>query len=624
MGLTVGYETKNGLEIKRKFGNNVQKTQQNKTNSIKQTSSQVASLGNTPASDSFVSSLTGSVGSGNACTDGRDDGHISLLSKATNIVQGAARSVTNMAKAAIQHPFKTAGILAVGFVPVVGPAILGGLAVYGACQGTKEVVNAVKLANAADNDADAKAAWEHIGSGAFTTALSVTGAKATAKALNNQLSGGSATVNSIRNGMKKPTDILSSAYKETIQNGRAFIDTMKTKFNNAKKSASDSVKEFKESRELGEGKEYIKEKAQNYLDKKRYGETAKDVQSARAERKNAKTEFDNASKALEEAKAQNADTTEAQKIFDEANTKLNGLDKNSEAYKAAETKFKEATKEVGENSQAYKEAKAEFEKTTNGAEQNYKTAKKNTIKVRNKAQRKMENEAYAENEKFNNKKALEQSKEFANEVEANGDIVERYDSGAIKSQKYHDATANTDTEIHFDKNGKVLSEKVTNNTTGETTETLYDGKTSIKESVEGHSKKVTRTQKDGTSSETTNIKTKSGATKETHSNLDAKNKRTFSSTEYTGKLNDGSTINYKKEHIRNVNSKDTTVETYTTADGNSHTYTDGKLTKGSELTPAQRKLLEYNAKHNSANTTTIDPSALYAQQAAAALNTNRY
>ena len=587
MGLTVGYETKNGLEIKKKYGQNVQNTQQNKTNSIKQqTSASVASLGNSPASDSFTSGITGNVGSGNTCTDGKDDGHISLFSKVANVAQGVVRSGANIIKAAVKHPVKALAMTAVGFVPVVGPVVLGGLAAYGAIQGAKEVVGAINLANSATNDADAKAAWEHIGSGAFTTALSVTGAKASAKSLNNQLNHGSSTVDVFREkGLSKET--LSEAFKETKSNAKGFYDTAKAKLENIEKK----YKEFQVNKGLGNGKKYVKDEFQNYTDKKRYGDKAGDVQRQRQEVNKTKQELADAQEALNKARSEGKKGTELEtlkKNVAEAKGKLDGYKKGDKTgkYEKAEAEFKEATEKLDKNSadysEKYNEAKTNFENRIKGKKQEYSEIKKqNTTK----AQAKAEREAQVQATTKANKQAFETEKskltgdgyEFKVDENGNGVATKKGADGSSHEIKYEDYKPVSKKEMS---NGATINE--------ETFET-----------------------------------TKSGVKKSTNTASDIDGNTTSRTADYSGKLPDGTDVQYKQVYKRDADGTMQNVETYT-VDKETSKYTNGERTEGPELSFTQRQLYKYNAKHTGSDYKTIDSSVLYAQQAAAALNANRY
>lgn len=179
------------------------------------------------AGDQFVVSQ-----SGETCTDGNDDGKISLWSKIGNTIKGIGKGAVNMVKSAIKHPIKTALMVGACCIPVVGPAIAIGLGAYGVYQGGKTIVNGIKAANAATTDAAAKEAWQNVGNGTFTTAASALAIKGGASVLKGQLTGGSATVTGIKNGtLKGAKAIGKSVVKETGSNiqavGKGIKDTGK-------------------------------------------------------------------------------------------------------------------------------------------------------------------------------------------------------------------------------------------------------------------------------------------------------------------------------------------------------------------------------------------------------------
>lgn len=178
---------------------------------------------------------------GNVCTDGKDDGKIGLGSKIWNTVKGAGKGLLNMVGGALKHPIKTALGVAACFIPVVGPVIGAGFAAYGLFNGVKTIANGVKAANAADTDAEAKAAWQNIGNGTFTTVASAIALKGSASVLKNQLTGGSATVNGLRDGSLKGSNtaqtmknVAQSAGKETLGNMQAAGNAVRQKIKNAK------------------------------------------------------------------------------------------------------------------------------------------------------------------------------------------------------------------------------------------------------------------------------------------------------------------------------------------------------------------------------------------------------
>ena len=139
---------------------------------------------------------------GNECTDGNDDGKINFWSKIGNAIEGIGKSIVNGVKGmftdengkfSIWKTLKTVAMTAVCFIPGIGPAIGCAMAAVGIYKGVGGVISAAQAANNATTDAEAKAAWENIGGGAFTTAMSVVGLKASAGALSGQITGKIAT-----------------------------------------------------------------------------------------------------------------------------------------------------------------------------------------------------------------------------------------------------------------------------------------------------------------------------------------------------------------------------------------------------------------------------------------------
>ena len=154
----------------------------------------------------------------NTCTDGNDDGKISIWSKIGNAIEGVVGMGVNMVKSAIKHPIKTAAMIGACCIPVVGPIIAGGMACYGIYNGVKTVATAAQVAENATTDAEAKAAWENIGGGAAATALSVVALKGSAGMLKTQLKGGSSTVNAVK-GAKANGASAGELAKVAVENG---------------------------------------------------------------------------------------------------------------------------------------------------------------------------------------------------------------------------------------------------------------------------------------------------------------------------------------------------------------------------------------------------------------------
>lgn len=113
------------------------------------------------------------------CTDGKDDGNLGIGETLESFGKGLAGIVKTIAK----NPLLTAGTLLVGtgLTALTGGAILPAVIAFGATVGTGMIgVGAYKAATA-DTDAEAKQAWETIGTGSFTIATSVLGAKSALK-----------------------------------------------------------------------------------------------------------------------------------------------------------------------------------------------------------------------------------------------------------------------------------------------------------------------------------------------------------------------------------------------------------------------------------------------------------
>ena len=101
------------------------------------------------------------------CTDGKDDGKLSFGEK----MESFGKGLGGIVKAAIKNPIATTATVAAGVAlgALAGPVVVAGIGL--ACGVGMLGVGAYK-ASKADNDGDAKQAWETIGTGVITTALS--------------------------------------------------------------------------------------------------------------------------------------------------------------------------------------------------------------------------------------------------------------------------------------------------------------------------------------------------------------------------------------------------------------------------------------------------------------------
>ncbi len=160
-------------------------TNQNTVNSTVQTNNTNNISIPETESDTFVSQ------SGEKCTDGKDDGKIGLGSAIWNTIKGVGKTAVNMVKGcftdgegkfSLGKTLLSVGTAALCFAfPGIALAACGIGAVAGAVQVGKGVYNALT----ADNDAEAKLAWQNVGGGALTTGLSIAGAKASYNAVMN-------------------------------------------------------------------------------------------------------------------------------------------------------------------------------------------------------------------------------------------------------------------------------------------------------------------------------------------------------------------------------------------------------------------------------------------------------
>ncbi len=192
---------------------------------------------------------------GETCTDGEDNGRIGFWGALGNTLKGIWNAGKNMVKSAVEHPIRTALMIGACCIPVVGPILGAGLAAYGVAKGVMTIGQGIAIANSATSDAEAKLAWQNVGNGALTTGVSVIGLKASAGALRGQLTGGSATVNAIRNHASIG-EIGRTAVAETGSNMLGILKAIKTKgenlYNNTKSFGQHLGEAFKKNMTMGD------------------------------------------------------------------------------------------------------------------------------------------------------------------------------------------------------------------------------------------------------------------------------------------------------------------------------------------------------------------------------------
>lgn len=124
----------------------------------------------------------------NKCTDDKDDGKVGFWNATGNVLEGALKSINplNILKNLTcneegKFSFgKTLTNVAIGVgvaalttaFPVAGGAVIAGLGAMGAVSGATKALDNVQTALSAETDAQAKAAWENVGSGSVETAIS--------------------------------------------------------------------------------------------------------------------------------------------------------------------------------------------------------------------------------------------------------------------------------------------------------------------------------------------------------------------------------------------------------------------------------------------------------------------
>lgn len=178
----------------------------------------------------------------NSCTDGVNDGKISFGSKVANLAEGVWDMGVNAVKTAIKNPIQTALAIGACCIPVVGPFIGGAMAIGGIVNGVKQVGTAIQVANSATTDAEAKAAWENIGSGAGATALSAVALKGSAGLLKSQGTTAISAYNGLKASGATTGQIVTAGIKGMAQGTMSNIAAVvKAPFKAAEKMYDDYV-----------------------------------------------------------------------------------------------------------------------------------------------------------------------------------------------------------------------------------------------------------------------------------------------------------------------------------------------------------------------------------------------
>lgn len=130
------------------------------------------------------------------CTDGKDDGKIGVLSALGNMAKGIGKTIVNGVKGMVTDKEgnfslgKTLLSVGTAALCIAVPAVGVAACAVGAVAGGVQVAKGAIAASQAETDAEAKEAWQNIGGGTFTAAVSVAGAKAGMKAVNKTSTAG--------------------------------------------------------------------------------------------------------------------------------------------------------------------------------------------------------------------------------------------------------------------------------------------------------------------------------------------------------------------------------------------------------------------------------------------------
>ena len=153
------------------------------------------------------------------CTDGKDDGKLGF----GETMESFGKGLAGLVKGAINHPIATAATIGVGAVAVAltGGAILPVMIAAGATLGAGMIGVGAYNAATAETDAEAKKAWETIGTGTFTVGASVLGAKS---ALNQANKAGVASAQGAKD---------MSIGKAFVQNFKSIPEALKVSKGNA-------------------------------------------------------------------------------------------------------------------------------------------------------------------------------------------------------------------------------------------------------------------------------------------------------------------------------------------------------------------------------------------------------
>ena len=186
------------------------------------------------------------------CTDGKDDGKITLSEKVKNFAKGIVAPITTMFKSPKNFLIGAGMIAGTGLlIAATGGAAAPVLVAAGAIGGGIQIgVNAYKAKNA-KTDIEAKNAWQGMGTGTTAVATSVIGAKSALKASGTDTSKMGIIKSTFECIKQAPKSIKNSI--NAFKSG-SFITNLKTTFNikSEKTPKSDSAQNSKSKIDIDE------------------------------------------------------------------------------------------------------------------------------------------------------------------------------------------------------------------------------------------------------------------------------------------------------------------------------------------------------------------------------------
>ena len=179
-----------------------------------------------------------------ACTDGKDDGKLGFFESIGSAISGAVKGVVNGVKGmffdengnfSLGNTLKTIATGAACLIPGVGPVIAAGLCTVGVVKGVSGVAQGISAAASATTDAEAKAAFESIGSGVLTTGLSAVGVKASVGAIAKNVANtgvvASAADDVAKMSFSKQVGTIKDGVVNSFKNGNGIIGGAKSAAN---------------------------------------------------------------------------------------------------------------------------------------------------------------------------------------------------------------------------------------------------------------------------------------------------------------------------------------------------------------------------------------------------------